>query len=107
MNTLWLDKYTPTTLSDIVGHTDSIRKIKKWLNTFSNNNSEEYNFGSIIISGIHGIGKSITIKLILKELNYNIITVSSSNIKDNKILLNERYQKKIQKPQTMEGWSIR
>ena len=33
MNTLWLDKYTPTTLSDIVGHTDSIRKIKKWFKT--------------------------------------------------------------------------
>ena len=34
MNTLWLDKYTPKKLDDIIGHTDNIKRIKSWLNTF-------------------------------------------------------------------------
>jgi replication factor C subunit 1 len=82
MNTLWIDKYTPKTLDDIVGHVDNIRKIKLWLENFYNKNCKTS--GSIIISGIHGIGKNITLKLILQEMNYNIINISSSNIKDNK-----------------------
>jgi len=102
MNTLWLNKYNPKTLSDVVGHSKNINKIKKWLLKFNDKsnynsiidseNSDESinNFkisnSSIIISGIHGIGKSITIKLILEEMNYNIINISSSNIKDNKLI---------------------
>jgi DNA polymerase III delta prime subunit len=39
---------------------------------------------SVILSGIHGIGKSIAVKLILDEMNFNPISISSSNIKDNK-----------------------
>jgi replication factor C subunit 1 len=84
MNTLWLDKYIPKKLDDIIGHTDNIKKIKSWLNTFYDKNST--NNGSIIISGIHGIGKNITLKLILEEMNFNIINISSSNIKDNKAI---------------------
>jgi hypothetical protein len=34
MNTLWLDKYIPKKLDDIIGHTDNIKKIKSWLSTF-------------------------------------------------------------------------
>jgi replication factor C subunit 1 len=85
MNTLWLDKYTPKKVDDIIGHTENIKKIKSWLNNFNDNSNSQHNIsGSIIVSGIHGIGKSITIKLILEEMNYNIINISSSNIKDNK-----------------------
>ena len=84
MNTLWLDKYIPKKLDDIIGHTDNIKKIKLWLNTFNDKTSSSS--GSIIISGIHGIGKNITLKLILEEMNFNIINISSSNIKENKAI---------------------
>ena len=88
MNSLWLDKYSPKNLSEIIGHSDAIIKIKKWLNNFSSEpNINNGGLGSsIIISGIHGIGKSITIKMILEELNYNIVNMTSSNIKDSKTL---------------------
>lgn len=94
MNTLWLDKYAPKNLSEIIGNSESIIKIKKWITNFSSESSI-LNGGmgsSIIISGIHGIGKSITVKMILEELNYNIINMTSSNIKNsksvNKIIIN-------------------
>jgi hypothetical protein len=53
MNTLWIDKYTPKTLDDIIGHIDNINKIKLWLEHFYNKKSKTS--GSIIVSGIHGI----------------------------------------------------
>lgn len=84
---LWLDKYAPKKLDDIIGHSQSINQIKHWLTHFSiNNHLTSWNepVGSIIISGIHGIGKSVTIKMILQEFDYNIINMSSSNIKNNK-----------------------
>jgi DNA polymerase III delta prime subunit len=90
MNNLWLEKYTPNKITDIIGHNNNIKKITWWLKNFylkDNQVLPDGIFGSaIIISGIHGIGKSATIKLILEEMNFNPISISSSNIKDNKTI---------------------
>ena len=89
MNTLWLDKYTPTKTTDIIGHSENIMKITYWLKKFYTKEQVPDNgiYGSaVIISGIHGIGKSVSIKLILQEMNFNPISISSSNIKDNKLI---------------------
>jgi len=90
MNTLWLEKYTPNKVTDIIGHNDNIKKITWWLKNFFLKDNQILPggiFGSaIIVSGIHGIGKSATIKLILEEMNFNPISISSSNIKDNKTI---------------------
>jgi DNA polymerase III delta prime subunit len=80
MDNIWISKYTPKKIVDIIGHEDTIKQIKYWLSNFKNNNVSS----SIIISGIHGIGKSITIKLILEEMGFTYFNISSSNIKDNK-----------------------
>ena len=76
MNSLWLDKYSPKNLSEIIGHSDAIIKIKKWITNFASEpNIMNGGLGSsIIISGIHGIGKSITIKMIFKHF-LNIIII--------------------------------
>jgi replication factor C subunit 1 len=84
MDNLWLLKYKPKTCNDIIGHGDTIKNIKNWLYSFNDANSAS----SIIISGNHGIGKTITINLILNELNYNIINISTYNIKENKTIKN-------------------
>jgi len=84
MDNLWLLKYTPKTTNEIIGHKESINKIKYWLSTFNKTNTTS----SLIISGIHGIGKTIMINLILNELNYHIINISSYNIKENKSIKN-------------------
>ncbi len=86
-HTLWLEKYTPNKVTDIIGHSENIKKITYWLKNFYNKTPVPSGgiFGSsVIVSGIHGIGKSIAIKLILDEMNFNPISISSSNIKDNK-----------------------
>ncbi len=88
-STLWLEKYTPNKISDIIGHTDNIKKITFWLKNFYTKSlipSGGIYGSSVIVSGIHGIGKSIAIKLVLDEMNFNPICISSSNIKDNKTI---------------------
>ncbi len=76
MNSLWINKYCPKKVKNIVGHKNQIRKFKNWLKDYQNNKIK-----SVIISGSHGIGKTLSIKLILEELNYNPIIIYPNEIK--------------------------
>lgn len=78
---LWTTKYAPKHTSDIVGNTESVAYIKTWLKNFQNQEN-----ASIIICGPHGVGKSIAVKVILKDLGYEMKYLSSSNIKQFKML---------------------
>ena len=76
MNSLWINKYCPKEVKNIVGHKNQIRKFKTWLKNYQDNKIK-----SVIISGSHGIGKTLTIRLILEELNYNAIIIYPNEIK--------------------------
>jgi len=80
MENLWINKYKAASLSDIIGHKNSIEKIKNWLLNINN-----YKSRAIIISGVQGIGKSLTIKLLLNELNYLLRIIYPNEIKDHRI----------------------
>ena len=91
MENLWINKYKSKTLADIIGHKAPIEKIKKWLLNINNLKSR-----AIIISGVNGIGKSLTVKLLLNELNYLSRIIYPNEIKDHRILddFNEYYNYK-------------
>ena len=76
MDNLWINKYKSTKLCDIIGHKIPIESITNWLT-----NIDQYKSQSIIVSGVHGIGKSLTIKLLLTELNYLIRIIYPNEIK--------------------------
>lgn len=78
----WIDKYKPNNVNDIFINRNSIIHINNWLNNFESVN----NIGSIIISGNHGVGKNISIELLLKNLNYEQISLSSSHQKNKKTI---------------------
>ena len=78
METLWVDKYRPNSLAHIIGHKIQIKKIKEWLNTLKVKNKNS----AIIISGNHGIGKRLTVRLILEEFGYLVRIINPSEIKD-------------------------
>lgn len=77
MNTLWTNKWKPQKLSDIIGHYSQIKKIKHWLN-----NIKDQKVQSLIILGNHGIGKTLTVQLILKEFGYKTKTIYPNEIKE-------------------------
>jgi len=78
MDTLWVNKYRPNTLNQIIGHKIQIKKIKEWINSLKQKSKNN----AIIISGNHGIGKTLTVKLILEETGYIVRIINPSEIKD-------------------------
>ena len=62
---LWINKWKPNDITEIIGNKQSISKIDEWLSKF-----DKHTNNSIIISGSHGIGKTLAIELLLKKYNY-------------------------------------
>jgi replication factor C subunit 1 len=91
MENLWINKYRSKSLNDIIGNKEQIIKIKSWLININN-----YKSCAIIVSGVHGIGKSLTIKLLLDELNYLPRIIYPNEIKDHRIFddFNDYYNHK-------------
>jgi len=116
---LWIEKYKPKKISDLVTNTTAVKHIYSWLLSFDKNKKiifskqkgkKKKNGGSIdtinkkdpnlkscmLVTGGHGVGKSVTVEIVLKDLNYNVqkldasILKSGKNIEDviNKIMIN-------------------
>ena len=81
INNIWVSKYQPKTLEEIIGNKQQILKIRKWLINFEN--SENH---AIVISGGHGIGKNLLIKLLLADTGYLIKNIYSTNLKSKNII---------------------
>jgi replication factor C subunit 1 len=79
MDSLWINKYRPTNLDEVVGNKFQIKKFKNWLTNLQNLKNQ-----SIIISGNSGIGKSLIIKLILENFNYSVRIIYPNEIKDHR-----------------------
>lgn len=64
MSDIWIDKYKPKNIKEIIGNTTNIDKIDKWIKNDKKNMS-------LVISGYHGIGKNLIVRKILEKNNYN------------------------------------
>ena len=81
---IWLNKYQPTTLNQVIGNKDQINKITNWLTNFDTNNN--HNNHAAIISGGHGIGKNLIARLALIETGYQIKNIYSTSLKNKNIV---------------------
>jgi len=77
---LWINKYRPTNLENIIGNSIQINEFITWLKNLSSIKSQ-----SIIISGNQGLGKTITIKIILEKMGYIVRIINPNEIKDHRI----------------------
>lgn len=75
---LWINKYKPTKVADLISNKAAIKEIKKWLRNYSKGKTKH---NSIIVSGNHGIGKSVSIELVLKESHFTIKRIKPENLK--------------------------
>lgn len=78
---LWISKYSPKKSSEIIANTNNIKTIREWLSKFP-----KVNDGTLIISGNHGIGKTLSVKLLLEELSYKPIYLYPCDIKNHKFM---------------------
>uniref|UniRef100_A0A6C0EIN6 ATPase AAA-type core domain-containing protein n=1 Tax=viral metagenome TaxID=1070528 RepID=A0A6C0EIN6_9ZZZZ len=74
MSSLWIDKYKPQSIDELVNNDENIEKIRKWLKIFINNKKGKYKDFSngLFIYGDLSIGKKSCIKLLLEEFDYQI-----------------------------------
>ena len=77
---LWINKYKPKNINDIIGNLNNINEFKKWLNNLNNNKNK-----GIIISGDQGLGKTLSIQLILENFGYIVRKINPNEIKDHRI----------------------
>ena len=105
-NQLWIDKYAPTCIAELVGNKKEIESFYDWLKDWEEvhlrgNKKEIYtkasnkfqdmpkiNAKACIISGPPGIGKSSTVKIVSQELGYNLIELNASDTRSKKMIDN-------------------
>lgn len=99
-NNLWIHKYKPITMSDLISNKYGIQRIKTWLDEFENNkkikdgetkglngkskvkNKKKNNpKSSLIVIGNHGVGKTISVEVLLRSMGYDIQRINFENVK--------------------------
>jgi len=73
-------RYKPTDISGIVGNKKNIDAIQQWILNIENNTKNTKK--CLLISGNSGIGKTLSIEIILKSLKYNIVDLNSDDERD-------------------------
>ena len=61
-------RYKPTDINGIIGNKKNIDAIQQWISNWTPENKKR----CLLISGNSGIGKTLSIELILKGLKYNM-----------------------------------
>ena len=78
---LWVDKYKPNSLSEIISNGENIKKIQKWFMDYENGVNTK---SGVLISGIPGCGKTSLARAIGLELNYDIQELNASDTRSKK-----------------------
>lgn len=78
---LWVEKYKPTSTSDLIGQYKNVARVKSWLKTFDPSKSRP-----LFIYGPPGIGKTTAVHLCCKETNYTTIEFNASDQRNKNII---------------------
>jgi replication factor C subunit 1 len=84
-NNLWVERYAPKNIGDIMGNTSSINSLKQWLTQYGNKKMKQPK--AVLITGPPGIGKTTTARSVGLFLNREIIELNSADISSRAILL--------------------
>jgi replication factor C subunit 1 len=78
---MFVDKYTPKKVSDIIGHKEQINQITNWLT-----NWDEAEYRGLLITGPPGIGKTTTVHLIAQSLGFKVTEYNASDTRSISVL---------------------
>jgi replication factor C subunit 1 len=74
---LWVDKYTPSTIAEIIGHKEPIQQLTPFL---------QAGRGGVLIVGPPGIGKTTTVHVVARELGYKVAEHNASDTRSVSLL---------------------
>ena len=102
----WLEKYKPKKIKDIICNRKAVTEIQKWLSNYKKyriaahknkgtvrkrgrgkrkgKNDIPHNRSCMVVTGNHGVGKSVVVDVILKEYGYTVETINFDLMKGSK-----------------------
>ncbi|MFN4132823.1 MAG: replication factor C large subunit [Candidatus Hadarchaeales archaeon] len=76
MTELWVDKYSPKRLSDVVGQPASIRELKSWADSWERGKPSKK---ALLLYGPPGTGKSVSCEALAREMGWELIEMNASD----------------------------
>ena len=73
---LWTEKYRPKKGNEIIGNKEALSDLRRHIGNYKKR--------AILIYGPSGIGKTIAVKVIANELNFEVIELNASDARDEK-----------------------
>jgi DNA polymerase III delta prime subunit len=99
----WTVKYRPTKLSQMVGDRSHLKLLSTWLTNMQNGTTNQT---TAIVSGEHGVGKTLGVELVLRECGYELKTLELAALRTNGGEANgdiRRYLERITKTQNVDA----
>lgn len=81
-NELWVDRYAPQTVKDLIGHGSVVAQVAQWLSLAVRPPGER----GLLLTGPPGIGKSTLIRIVAKELGYHVAESNASDARTASVL---------------------
>lgn len=81
----WIDKYHPQKIDDLIGNQSAIQTIEKWLDQWPK--SIQGKKRTLLIFGPTGVGKTVTIHVIARELGFDVSEINASNKRSKKAMI--------------------
>jgi len=83
---LWVDKYRPKRIRDLVGNRGPIDRLVKFLRNWDQIKSNKSKKHSCLLSGPPGLGKSSAAHIVAKELGYTVLEFNASDMRGKKAI---------------------
>ena len=72
--TIWVDRFSPKSSADLCVAPKRVKEIKSWMEDAVNGNQLKL----LVLVGKPGIGKSTMIRVLAKELSFNVLSWNES-----------------------------
>ncbi|MBI4215020.1 replication factor C large subunit [archaeon] len=75
---MWTQKHAPTSLSDIVGHSDTIARLVSWTKEWENGKRQR----PILLAGPAGVGKTAMARCLANDARWDCFELNASDTRD-------------------------